>query len=95
LSHSRTCNHVAGQLLRPGISPYPNRGKSQAAESKKDLVHKLTIVLKELRDTKRWSKLIQRVPLINKPDLINNLVEETEELIKIFVKSIKTAEKKN
>ncbi len=52
------------------------------------------ISLKELRETQRWLKLIQRVPLINKPELLNDILEETEELIKIFVTSIKTAEKK-
>ncbi|HEA67897.1 MAG TPA: four helix bundle protein [Desulfobacterales bacterium] len=49
---------------------------------------------KELRETQRWLKLIQRVPLIKKPELPNDILEETEELIKIFVTSIKTAEKK-
>jgi four helix bundle protein len=95
LPNTRTCNHVAGQLLRSGTSPYPNHGEAQAAESPKDFIHKLRISLKELRETKRWLKLIQKVPLINKPELLDNLAEETEELIKIFVKSIKTAEKKN
>ena len=31
---------------------------------------------------------------IKKPELLNDILEETEELIKIFVTSIKTAEKK-
>jgi len=39
-------------------------------------------------------KLIQRVPLINEAKLLNDILQETEELIKIFVTSIKTAEKK-
>ncbi len=52
------------------------------------------ISLKELRETQRWLKLIQKVPLIKKPELLNDILEETEELIKIFVTSIKTAEKK-
>jgi hypothetical protein len=34
------------------------------------------------------------VPLINKPELLNDILQETEEFIKIFVTSIKTAEKK-
>ncbi|MDH3556674.1 MAG: four helix bundle protein [Deltaproteobacteria bacterium] len=50
--------------------------------------------LKELRETQRWLKLIQRVPLINEAKLLNDILQETEELIKIFVTSIKTAEKK-
>ena len=36
----------------------------------------------------------KRVPLIKKPELLDDILEETEELIKIFVTSIKTAEKK-
>jgi four helix bundle protein len=61
---------------------------------KKDFIHKLRISLKELRETQRWLKLIQRVPLIKKPELLNNILEKTEELIKIFVTSINTAVKK-
>ncbi|RZB37592.1 MAG: hypothetical protein SRB2_01136 [Desulfobacteraceae bacterium Eth-SRB2] len=94
LPNTRTGNHVAGQMLKSGTSPYPNHGETQAAESPKDFVHKLRISLKELRETQRWLKLIQKVPLIKKPELLNDLLDETEELIKIFVTSIKTAEKK-
>ena len=94
LPNTRTGNHVAGQMLKSGTSPYPNHGEAQAAESPKDFVHKLRISLKELRETQRWLKLIQKVPLIKKPELLNDLLDETEELIKIFVTSIKTAEKK-
>ncbi len=68
-----------------------NHGEAQAAESPKDFVHKLRISLKELRETQRWLKLIQKVPLIKKPELLNDILEETEELIKIFVTSSKTA----
>jgi four helix bundle protein len=93
LPNTRTSNHVAGQLLRSGTSPYPNHGEAQAAESPKDFIHKLRISLKELRETHRWLKLIQRVPLIKKTELVTDIMEETEELIKIFVASIKTAEK--
>jgi four helix bundle protein len=94
LPKNTTGNHVAGQLLRSGTSAYPNHGEAQAAESSKDFIHKLRISLKELRETQRWLKLIQRVPLINRPELLDNILRETEELIKIFVTSIKTAEKK-
>ena len=95
LSNTRAGNHVAGQLLRSGTSPYPNHGEAQAAESPKDFVHKLRISLKELRETQRWLKLIQKVPLIKRSELLNDILQETEELIRIFVTSIKTAEKKS
>jgi four helix bundle protein len=95
LPGSRVGNHIAGQLLRSGTSPYPNHGEAQAAESPKDFIHKLRISLKELRETQRWLKLIQRIPLLQKPELLDEILQETEELIKIFVTSIKTAGKKN
>ncbi len=41
LPNTRVGNHVAGQLLRSGTSPYPNHGEAQAAESPKDFIHKL------------------------------------------------------
>jgi len=94
LPSTKVGNHVAGQLLRSGTSPYPNHGEAQAAESPKDFIHKLRISLKELRETQRWLKLMQRVPLIKKPEQLKVIIEETEELIRIFVASIKTAQKK-
>ena len=94
LPNTKAGNHVAGQLLKSGTSPYPNHGEAQAAESQRDFIHKLRIALKELREAQRWLKLIQRVPLVQKPELLNDILLETEELIKIFVTSIKTAAKK-
>jgi len=73
LPNTKTGNHIAGQLLRSGTSPYPNHGEAQAAESPRDFIYKLRISLKELRETKRWLKLIQRVPLIKKPELLTIL----------------------
>jgi four helix bundle protein len=80
-------------LLRSGTSPLPNHGEAQAAESAKDFVHKLKICLKELRESWRWLLLIQRVPLL-RPRLVEALVKETDELIRIFVRSIQTAEQR-
>jgi four helix bundle protein len=93
LPKTRAGNHVAGQLLRSGTSPYPNHGEAQAAESPKDFIHKLRIALKELRETQRWLRLIQRVPLIKPPEKADSILGETEELIRIFVSSIRTAQK--
>ena len=93
LPNTRAGNHVAGQLLRSGTSPYPNHGEAQAAESPKDFVHKLRVALKELREPHRWLKLVQRVPLIEPPNRVAELISECDELIRIFVASIRTAEK--
>jgi four helix bundle protein len=93
LPKSRAGNHIANQLLRSGTSPYPNHGEAQSAESSKDFIHKLRISLKELRETHRWLKLIQRASLISEPEPLSDLSNETEELIRIFVTSINTARK--
>ena len=93
LPATRAGNHVAGQLLRSGTSPLPNHGEAQAAESRKDFIHKMRICLKELRETLRWLRLVQRVPL-QRPVLVEPLAKETDELIRIFLTSIKTAEQR-
>ena len=94
LPNTRTGNHVANQLLRSGTSPYANHAEAQAAESTNDFIHKLRICLKELREAKRWIMLIQRLALLTQAEQVNNILLESEELIKIFVKSIRTAESK-
>lgn len=83
-------NHISNQLLRSGTAALAHHGEAQAAESNKDFVHKLKIGLKELPETTRWLKLIARVPLIEKPDLILPLIQETDELERIFAASIRT-----
>jgi four helix bundle protein len=91
LPNTRAGNHVAGQLLRCGTSPYGNHGEVQAAESRRDFVHKLRICLKELKETRRWLRLIQRAALLPEAK-VAPVLRETEELIKIFFTSIRTAE---
>ena len=94
LPENRAGNHVAGQLLRSGTSPLSNHGEAEAAESIKDFIHKLKICLKELRESLRWLRLIQRVPLLQQDDSVRLLIQETDELIRIFMKSIQTATKR-
>jgi four helix bundle protein len=88
---TRAGNHVASQLLRCGTSPLPNHGEAQAAESRNDFIHKFSICLKELRETRRWLRLVQRVPLLKASSESDPLLEETNALIKIFASSIRTA----
>jgi four helix bundle protein len=92
LPTSRAGNHIAGQLLRCGTSPFANHGEVQAAESRKDFIHKLGICLKELKEIKRWIRLIARLELIP-IKRVRALLIETEELIRIFSASIRTAER--
>jgi four helix bundle protein len=95
LPRTRAGSHVAGQLLRSGTSPLSNHGEAQGAESPDDFRHKLRVSLKELRESKRWLLLVQRVPMLKSPAKLDPLVQETDELIRIFVASIKTSESKD
>lgn len=91
LPSTRAGNHVAGQLLRCGTSALPNHGEAQAAESRDDFIHKFSVCLKELRESLRWLRLIRRVPLIQPVSSIDPLIQETEELVRIFKTSLRTA----
>lgn len=88
----KTCagQHLADQLIRSGTSPALNYGEAQAAESRKDFIHKMKVCLKELRETLVCLKIIVRSDLLTEEKL-QSLINETDELVSIFVTSIKTA----
>ena len=91
LPDTKAGNHIAGQLVRSGTSPAPNYGEAQSAESRNDFIHKMKVCLKELRETAVWLKIILRKPMCP-PDRLAPILRENDELIGIFVKSIKTAQ---
>ncbi len=93
LPATRAGNHVAGQVLRSGTSPYPNHGEAEAAESREDFIHKLKICLKELRETRRWARLIKRKGWVKNETTLLFVLAESEELIRIFHSSIQTAKR--
>ena len=68
---TRAGNHIAGQLVRSGTSPALLYGEAQSAESRNDFIHKLKILLKELRETLIALKIIKNVPLTKKFDLVD------------------------
>jgi four helix bundle protein len=93
IKRGRSGAHLADQLLRSGTSPYGHHGEVEGAESRDDFIHKLKVCYKELRESRRWLRLVQRVPLVAKPELLGPLLSEADELVRIFAKSIQTAEK--
>ena len=93
LPNTRSGNHVAGQLLRCGTSSLSNHGEVEAAESRRDFLHKLRICLKELRETKRWLRLVGRTRTLTTSTNFTSCLNEVEELIRIFVASIRTAQR--
>ncbi|RLD09892.1 MAG: four helix bundle protein [Chlamydiae bacterium] len=86
-------NHVKGQILRSGMSPAPNYGEAQSAESRANFIHKIKLSLKELKETRVWLKIIIKAELIESVSKVIPLLEENEELISILFTSIETAKK--
>jgi four helix bundle protein len=91
LPKTRIGNHIAGQIIRCGTSPAPNYGEAQGAESRSDFIHKMKLCLKELRETRVWLLMIARANLIKPISKLDSLIDENNQLIAIFVISIKTA----
>jgi four helix bundle protein len=92
LERSYAGQHIAQQLLRSGTSPLANHGEGESAKSRRDFIHRLRTCLQELREAYRWLKLIERVPLTEDRESLGVLIKESDELIRIFVASIRTAE---
>lgn len=92
MSNTKAGNHLSGQLVRSGTSPALNYGEAQSGESRKDFIHKIKVVLKELRETLVCLKIIHRTKLYKSEDKIKFAMKENDELIAIFVKSIETAQ---
>ena len=91
LPHTRTANHVAGQLVRCGTSPASNYAEALSAESRADFIHKMKIALKELRETRVWLRIIEHKPLTKMLERLTPVLAECSELVLIFAASIKTA----
>ncbi|MFM2226472.1 MAG: hypothetical protein RJA07_2674 [Bacteroidota bacterium] len=93
LPNTKAGNHLGGQLVRSGTSPALNYGEAQSAESQNDFIHKMKISLKELRESKNNLRIIHRKPLIKPVSKLEPILNEINELVAIFAKSIQTAEK--
>jgi four helix bundle protein len=93
LPKDRCCNHLISQLVRSGTAPALLYGEAQGAESRKDFIHKMRIALKELRETGICLKIIEEAGFVNSSDQFTKLLNENNELISIFNKSVSTAMK--
>ncbi len=93
INNTRAGNHLSGQIIRSGTSVSLNYGEAQSGESKKDFIHKMKIVLKELRETFICLKILQKASLCKSAEKLQTALQENNELISIFVKSVQTAQK--
>ena len=91
----RTDGYVLGnQLLRASTSIGANVEEAIGAFSKNDFSHKMSIALKEARESNYWLRLIRDSHLVEAADL-KNLPEDSEELRKILTSIVKSAQKSN
>jgi four helix bundle protein len=93
LPRSKIGIHIESQLLRSATSPAANYAEAQAGESHRDFAHKLKLCLKELRETLVWLKLIQELHLL-RDDSLPKALKEADELVALFVASVRTAEQR-
>lgn len=93
LYNTRAGIHIAGQLVRSGTSPALHYGEGQSAESRADFIHKLKVLLKELRESGNAMRIIKKAPLTDKMENVEKGLTECNELISIFIKSVETAKK--
>src|SRR4030042_585894 len=79
--------HIAGQLIRSATSAGANYEEACGAESRQDFIHKLQIVLKELRESLFWMRVSLKAELVT-AEAINPLLREGNELANIIGKSV-------
>jgi four helix bundle protein len=87
-------NTLKLQLARSTTSSALNYGEALAASSLKDFIHKLNIVLKEIKETKMGLRLIEKAAPPPFSERIQELYKESDELASIIFSSIRTSKRK-
>ena len=85
--------HFGKQVLRSGSAPALQYGEARGAESDRDFRHKCSIALKELRETHINLKIINQSGIYSESQLID-LLDENNQLISIFVKTVRSMDAK-
>lgn len=78
LPNTRAGNYIAGQLVRSCHSPTFNYGEAQGAESRNDFIHKMGIILKELKECRKALKIIIKKLMIKPILKLDPIYKETE-----------------
>jgi four helix bundle protein len=92
LPNTKAGQNLEYQLSKSGTAPALIYGEAQAAESRADFIHKMKMVLKELRETRISLRIINEKPIV-KDTRIDSTLKECNEVIGIFTKSVETAKK--
>ena len=84
---------LSKQLLRSGTSIGANVNEALSGESKKDFIHKLSIALKEAKETSYWLNLLKDSDYLN-GEVFIAIISSCNELIKILSSIILTTKEK-
>jgi four helix bundle protein len=82
---------LSKQVLRSGTSIGANVCEAEAAKSKADFLHKMSIASKEARETKYWLLLLEKSKLVNYD--ISTYLNSIDEIINILTSIVKTTQK--
>jgi four helix bundle protein len=93
LPSGQSARLIGSQLLRSGTSPALNYAEAQVAESKADFIHKMSISLKELKESQVAILIIKGKSLVNDSQYVIDCCNECSELVAIFIASVRTARK--
>ena len=94
IAKSFESTHLFNQLVRSATASALNYAESKGAESTKDFVHKLSISVKELRESRVNLKIMLRAEISTNSESIELLIRENSELIAILISSIQTTKKR-
>ena len=83
---------LSKQFLRSATSIGANVSEAEVAPSKKDFVNKLSISLKEARETNYWLRLLRDAEIIELK-LADSFISELSEIQKIITAIIKSSKK--
>jgi four helix bundle protein len=81
--------------VRSGTSAALNYGEALGTITKSDFTHKLSIVLKELRESLANLKIIESNDLCTNQALLMLVIDECDQLTRLFSKSLQTLRMKN
>ena len=90
LPNTKTGQNLEYQLSKSCTVSALVYGEAQAAESRADFIHKMKVVLKEIRESRVNLKIIKRKPVVIN-DKVDKAFNEANELMAIFLKSTETA----
>ena len=87
--------HLSKQIIRSGTATALLYGEAQGAPTKKDFIHKISLVLRELKETHINLRIIEQSKLLHNQGLMNEIQDENKQLIAIFMKTLQTAKINN